>query len=51
MSFSEILPLVIFGGMVAGMFYLMFRAIFLSFRSSKSGQQPEAESKKDKAKA
>jgi hypothetical protein len=50
MSFSEALPLVIGGAMVVGMFYMMFRAIFLSFRSAKADKQPEAESKKDNAK-
>lgn len=51
MSFSEILPLAILGAMVAGMLYMMFRAIFSSFRSSQSGQPPETESKKDKGKS
>jgi hypothetical protein len=51
MSFNEILPLAIVGGMAIGMLYMMFRAIFLSLRSSKSGQAPEAELKKGKTKA
>lgn len=48
MSFSEILPIAILGAMAAVMLYVMCRAIFLSFRSSQSGQPPEAESRKGK---
>ncbi len=50
MSFSEILPIAILGAMAAGMLYMMFRAIFLSFRSSQSDQPPETESEKGKGK-